>query len=375
MAGFLKIFFSSAGGSRASARPATRFRAIIERERSRADRSNTTLSLLAIAPTGETPNETVLNRLADFLADRLRVTDDFGLLDDNRMGVVLPDTSSAGAWKVADDVCDHMEAGETPVRCEVFAHPTRLPDELDEDDRHSRNGHEDATTNGNGRGNGAPDADYRHRGRPARPMAEILCQGLPWWKRSLDVLVSLPLLILLSPLFLAIAIVVKLTSRGPIFFAQQRCGLGGRTFLLYKFRSMVSDAEAKRAELEDRNEVSGPVFKIKRDPRITTIGHWLRRSSLDELPQLWNVLRGDMSLVGPRPPIPSETLEYDRWHRRRLEISPGITCIWQVSGRSNVPFTEWMRMDIRYAQSVSLKQDLSILMLTAPAVLTGKGAN
>jgi lipopolysaccharide/colanic/teichoic acid biosynthesis glycosyltransferase len=179
----------------------------------------------------------------------------------------------------------------------------------------------------------------------------------------------------LSPVFLISALLVKTTSRGPVFFTQTRTGLNGRTFTLYKFRSMYRDAEGRRAALASRNEMSGPVFKIKDDPRITPVGKWMRRFSMDELPQFWNVLTGDMSLVGPRPPIPEEVKKYERWQRRRLSMKPGITCLWQVSGRNAIDFDDWMRLDLAYIDTWSLRLDVQILLRTVPVVLTARGAH
>ena len=167
---------------------------------------------------------------------------------------------------------------------------------------------------------------------------------------------------------------IKINTPGPILYRSRRVGEGGRVFSFLKFRSMVRNAEMLRDELVHLNEVDGPVFKIARDPRITRVGAFLRRSSLDELPQLWNVWRGDMSLVGPRPPIPEEVLHYQPWQMRRLSVRPGLTCLWQVSGRSRVGFDEWMRMDLEYIDRRSFRLDLSILLRTVPAVLSGKGA-
>jgi lipopolysaccharide/colanic/teichoic acid biosynthesis glycosyltransferase len=175
-------------------------------------------------------------------------------------------------------------------------------------------------------------------------------------------------------MLLACALAVRLTSSGPILFAQRRVGLNGRTFRLYKFRSMFADAETRRAHLQHLNEMSGPVFKMKRDPRVTAVGRSLRRLSLDELPQLWNVVRGDMSLVGPRPPIPEEVQGYVRWQRRRLSMKPGLTCLWQVNGRNQVGFDEWMKLDLAYIDNWSLKLDLQILLRTIPALLQARGA-
>jgi lipopolysaccharide/colanic/teichoic acid biosynthesis glycosyltransferase len=151
-------------------------------------------------------------------------------------------------------------------------------------------------------------------------------------------------------------------------------GKGGRPFKFYKFRSMRIDSDRIRAELEPRNEATGPVFKIRNDPRVTSVGQFLRRSSLDEIPQIFNVLKGDMSIVGPRPPLPSEVAKYEPWHRRRLDVKPGITCLWQVAGRSHVGFDEWMRLDIEYISRRSLRTDVSVFLKTIPAVMARRGA-
>jgi len=193
-------------------------------------------------------------------------------------------------------------------------------------------------------------------------------------KRLLDILTSLIALFLISPILLATAIVIWIDSSGPILFKQKRVGLNGRTFTFYKFRSMVKDAEQIRSRFGHLNEMSGPVFKIREDPRLTKVGKFIRKYSIDELPQLFNVLKGDMSLVGIRPPIPEEVEKYEGWQRRRLSMKPGITCIWQVRGRNQVDFDQWMKMDLHYIDSWSLKLDLKLLFKTIPAVLFKKGA-
>lgn len=194
-------------------------------------------------------------------------------------------------------------------------------------------------------------------------------------KRMLDLSVSLILLFLFSPLFIAAALAIKVTSSGPVFFVQKRVGLNKRIFRFYKFRSMVPDAEQRQAEVEHLNEASGPVFKIEHDPRITRIGRILRKTSLDELPQLINVLKGDMSLVGPRPlPIRDYKGFDEDWHRRRLSVKPGITCLWQVNGRSTISFEKWMELDMKYIDQWSLWLDIKILAKTIPAALRGAGA-
>jgi len=194
-------------------------------------------------------------------------------------------------------------------------------------------------------------------------------------KRTIDVILSIVLLILFSPLILATVIAIKLSSKGPIFFAQVRSGLNGRKFKLYKFRTMVVGAEMKKRELEKQNEMDGPVFKMKKDPRITTVGRILRKLSIDEIPQLINVLKGDMSIVGPRPPLPVEVELYKVWQRRRLSLKPGLTCIWQVSGRNKIQFEKWMEMDLEYIDRWSLWLDIKILFRTVFVVLFGYGAS
>jgi len=192
-------------------------------------------------------------------------------------------------------------------------------------------------------------------------------------KSAMDYLVSSLILIAISPVMLGIALAIKIGDGGSVFFKQPRVGLNGRRFLCYKFRTMVTNAEDLKSDLTDQNEQAGPVFKIKNDPRVTRVGSFLRKTSLDELPQFINVLRGEMSIVGPRPPVPAEVEQYERWQRRRLSMKPGITCIWQVSGRNNIPFDQWMKMDMQYIDTWSLKLDFILFIKTIKVVLTGDG--
>jgi len=193
-------------------------------------------------------------------------------------------------------------------------------------------------------------------------------------KRAMDVVLSALTLLVAAPLMALIALAIHLDSPGPVLYRQTRVGRDGRTFTLHKFRSMKKGADEEREKLLRLNETTGPIFKIRRDPRLTRTGRILRRLSLDELPQLWNVLRGEMSLVGPRPPMPREVEEYEEWHRRRLDIAPGITGLWQVSGRSDLTFDEMVMLDLFYAENWSLGLDVSILLRTVPSVLLGTGA-
>jgi exopolysaccharide biosynthesis polyprenyl glycosylphosphotransferase len=193
-------------------------------------------------------------------------------------------------------------------------------------------------------------------------------------KRAIDFAFSLAFFLVTAPIQALAALLIKISSPGPVFFRQVRCGLNGRHFTLLKFRTMDLGAQERLHEVSHLNEMSGPVFKVSRDPRLTLVGRLLRRLSIDELPQLWNVILGDMSLVGPRPPLPEEVARYESWQHRRLSMKPGITCLWQVSGRNNLDFDRWMALDLKYIDTWSPMLDLKILLKTVPAVLSGRGA-
>jgi exopolysaccharide biosynthesis polyprenyl glycosylphosphotransferase len=194
-------------------------------------------------------------------------------------------------------------------------------------------------------------------------------------KRAFDLLLSSVLIILTLPIFLLICLVIRLTSKGPAVFKQVRCGLAGRRFTFYKFRSMNLGAENDRQYLDYLNEMDGPVFKMKDDPRVTSFGRFLRKTSLDELPQLFNIFKGDMSFVGPRPPLPHEVLRYEKWQRRRLRMKPGLTCLWILEGRNNLTFSRWMKLDMEYIDHWSLGLDFKIILRTIPRIITGRGAS
>ncbi len=335
---------SAADIARADAKPILHrgdaFERIVARERFRADRIGDQLSLIVMrrAESRLWPQE---ENLED-LCRRLRCTDELGWIDDDRLGLLLPHTSQAHAQTLAEDLQRRLT---NAAAFEVSSYPD------------------------SSRATAQPE--------PA-PVATLLSPQfvlhLPWWKRVMDIVGATVALILFAPIFVLTAIAVKATSPGPIFFAQTRAGLGGKPFAMYKFRSMIADAEELKERLRRHNELSGPVFKIEDDPRLTFVGRWIRKLSLDELPQLVNVLRGDMSLVGPRPPTLVEVVKFDRWQRRRLEVTPGITCIWQVSGRCEIDFGTWVRMDIEYGERRSFWFDVWILLRTIPAVIGMRGA-
>lgn len=223
----------------------------------------------------------------------------------------------------------------------------------------------------------APESPSLDRFAPDFTDPDFPCKvvSYAWLKRAFDIAFASLLLLALSPIMILAALLVKLTSRGPVLFKQVRVGRGGRHFWCYKFRSMCVDAEAKKEKYLHLNEASGPVFKIKHDPRITPIGRLLRKFSVDELPQFFNVLRGEMSIVGPRPPIPSEVETYSPHERQRLAVMPGLTCLWQISGRSNISFEHWIELDLLYIETMSFGNDLKIVLKTIPAVVTGSGAH
>jgi lipopolysaccharide/colanic/teichoic acid biosynthesis glycosyltransferase len=242
--------------------------------------------------------------------------------------------------------------------------------------RNGGNGHVRAHGNGNARW---PDlvpltGDVLARALPAYEAPAETGLYLRYGKRLIDILGAAVGLLFSLPLLLVAAVLIKLESRGPVIYKSIRIGRGARPFTFLKLRSMVDGAEQHRQKLSHLNEADGPVFKISADPRVTRIGRLLRMTSIDEIPQLWNVLRGEMSLVGPRPPIAAEVVQYEPWQLRRLDVVPGITCLWQISGRSRIGFQEWMRLDLEYIRHRSFLLDLKILIRTIPAVLSREGA-
>jgi lipopolysaccharide/colanic/teichoic acid biosynthesis glycosyltransferase len=358
LSGLSRLFQPSLTDICPSILEAEEFQRLLQRERRRADRNGETFSLIIMTPRNSQHGKTLLPVLTRVLRSRLRATDDVGRIDEHRLGALLPDTPSAGAWTVVDHVVHLLPKDVLSPICEVYTYPS-----FDEGDEELAGGSNDRELEGvpvgegnTPGGNGAP--------RDVRRMETLFVISQPAWKRGMDILGALVGLALLSPLLAAVAIAVKLTSPGPVFFRQLRCGQGGEAFTLYKFRSMVDGAEAMQHTLRCRNEQDGPAFKIKADPRITPLGKFLRRTGLDEFPQLWNVLMGDMTLVGPRPLPCHESDASETWQRRRLDAKPGLTCIWQSRGHEKVSFAEWMRMDMRYLERQNLSLDASLIAKT-----------
>ena len=357
-------------------------RRLLDVERVRSDRTGESLSLVVFTPRTDDAIDATTALLAQSLRTRLRITDHAGFLDDGIICAVLPFTPAAGAWKVADDLCLLFPENVPPPICTVYSYPSgTLPIP-----------NVGAVSDGSGRFNSTPSERTPRPNltdtplpaptgkslatRPATAsLGPMFLRPASAWKRLADIVGATFGLVVLLPMFPFIAMAIKFSSHGPIFFKQQRAGWGGRPFSMWKFRTMVADAEARKAELMAKNEQDGPAFKIKHDPRVTRVGRFLRTTSIDELPQLWNVLIGDMSLVGPRPLPCSEAEGCEPWQRRRLDVMPGLTCIWQVRGRSAVSFADWVRMDVEYIESQSLGADFKLILQTVPAMMMRKGAH
>lgn len=368
------------------------FHIILEREQDRVDRNGHQFSMIVFEVSEPEVDSAQVRHLADILTNRIRSTDEAGWFDAHRIAVVLPETSAVGAWRLADDVCQAIAAKATAPECAVYTYP---PEWFSNGKGHSAQLHFadlspewkitllqgfSVSTKHPSRENipsttQLPSTNTTlNCGALAHAIEPFFLRPLLVWKRSMDVIGAIVGLILFSPIMLAAAVAIKLSSSGPIIFRQRRAGHDAKPFTFYKFRTMVNNAEAIKASLVHLNEQTGPVFKVKSDPRTTPIGRLLRKTSIDELPQLWNVLKGDMSLVGPRPPTLDEVSQYEIWQYGRLAIPPGITCTWQVSGRSKIRFEDWVRMDIHYAKTYSLMLDLKILLRTPLAVLSREGA-
>lgn len=343
------------------------FRKILQRERMRADRSERPFSVLVftaepnggadgsgrakalrrgdqtqpcVKPSRAARREFV--RLAGYLQSRLRTTDVVGQLDRQRLAVLLFDTDHRGARALLADIQRNCPAVNRQQEAAIHTYPVDSPAE-------------------------SPDS-------PGQPVTDttleiLFTRPMPAWKRLADILLATASLVVFSPIMVTAAVMIKLTSPGPILFCQRRAGLAGRPFVVYKFRTMHEGSAARQADLRRHSEQDGPAFKLKNDPRVTWVGKYLRKTCIDEFPQFWNVLRGEMSIVGPRPLPLNESADCVNWQRRRLDVTPGMTCIWQVSGGLRVSFVEWMRMDLRYIRQRTLWHDLTLLLKTARAIL------
>jgi lipopolysaccharide/colanic/teichoic acid biosynthesis glycosyltransferase len=353
-----------------------RLEKVLHRERARTDRSGNPFSLVVFTGPRNARNKALLEPVACAVEMRMRETDEMGWLDDHSIHTLLYDTDVNGAREFSDVICQCISEGQPKPTCTIYSYPPKNASQvgqvradgiqrIDESSEESDRNLEILVSSllaGLSVEHHQPDGEIQHTESP-------LTHPMPAWKRMMDIGCSTMALILLSPLLAVTAIVIKLTSSGPFIFRQQRSGLGGKPFTLYKFRTMCVDAEQQKPQLQQFSEQDGPAFKMKNDPRITSIGNLLRKTSIDEFPQFWNVLKGDMTMVGPRPLPCDETLASDQWHKKRLDVTPGLTCIWQIEGRSSVTFDEWVRMDVRYIRKRTFWHDLKLIFLTIPAML------
>ncbi len=377
-------------GSSTDIQPRGQFRALIMRERIRADRNQHLFSLLLFT-TGAGANSIGVQHLARVLADRVRLTDEVGWFDNRRIGVLLPYTSAGGAQTLAEDVCKTITTRAAPPEYTVHTYPSKWFAE--------GNGHPDQYSSTDF----SPGSKTKRSQRPSAPAKDgddentplsseiasaymasksgTLTQGiepffagsLPRWKRAMDVVCASLGLVVLSPLLILIALIVKVSSPGPVFFKQPRVGRSGRLFTMLKFRTMKPniDKSAHRqymCALINGGSRDKPMTKLDDVSQLTAVGKILRGTSIDELPQLINVLRGEMTLVGPRPPVPYEVDAYSHWHHARFDVVPGMTGLWQVSGKNRLAFSEMVRLDIRYARKLSVCSDVAILLKTPLAI-------
>lgn len=378
---------------------AERFRAILERERARSDRNGHQFSLIAFDVGNPEADGAYVQHLTHVLTGRIRSTDEAGWLDNRRIGVLLPYTSADGSWRLADDICQVISDKASPPECTVYTYPSSW---FSDSNGHSAQLHfqdispEWKTTMAPGfsisakhAGGGNIDSAEQQLGANRRLYCGrsvetlelfFLRPLLPFRKRAMDVVGALLGLVLLSPLLLLVALIIKIVSPGPILFKQQRVGYMGKTFAMWKFRTMKVNADtllhqqylAKLINSVTHNDenLAKPMTKLDDDPRIIPFGKILRQTCLDELPQLVNVLCGEMSLVGPRPPIPYEMEEYLRWHHQRTNAVPGMTGLWQVSGKNRLTFNEMVQLDIQYWRKKSLWLDIRILLRTPLAIVS-----
>ena len=329
--------------------PSEAFLRALAREAGRSERTGDPFSVIRLDRRKATAED--FEAVRAFCAQRLRITDEAGWLEEDRsIGILLPGTSLDDARTVARALHKMLGDRSDRFQCTLYSDDSESGEEVE-----------------------SPSDAERWMG-DAQTLTQLFLIPMTWAKRALDLVGGLVLGLFALPILLVSAIAIRLEGRGSIIFKQTRVGHGGKEFKLYKLRTMVVDAEAKLQQLQDENERDGPAFKINNDPRVTRVGKLLRKTCIDELPQIWNVLKGDMTLVGPRPPMPNEVAEYEPWHHSRLLCKGGLTCLWQVDGKpNNVSFQDWVRMDIRYQSQASPFHDLRLLARTAWVVLSSRG--
>jgi len=373
------------------------FRALIERERSRADRNSHGFSLVIFKAGSATGKERVSRELGGILRSRIRFTDELGWLGASEIGILLPDTHPDGARKFSDYVrCAVMNRNGCALEYRVYSYPESLSDGPagQDDDRQLRfdellvETEPDVSVRPPSQASvGAPGSGDRQTDTEGSGAAEwsvdsadgvieeVVAQRLPAWKRTVDVVVAAVALILLSPIMAITAVLIKMVSRGPVLFKQERVGHMGKTFTCLKFRTMHVDSDHDGHRDHFRGLIKSGIAMTKldhsgHDPRLISLGKIVRQTAMDELPQLINVLRGEMSLIGPRPCIPYEYKDYSRWHRQRVQSMPGLTGLWQVNGKNRTTFEEMMRFDIAYGRKKNPLLDLAIIFKTVPVIVT-----
>jgi len=359
---------------------AERFRVILERERARADRNGHQFSVVAFDIDSPEVNNANAKQLASILLKRIRFTDELGWFDNHRIAALLPETTTAGAITLAENVCQIFTATTSPPKYTIHSYP---PKKSNRGDGHSGPFHiQDIPSKRKTTTSQRFPASTKHSASEHSPSAleQMFCCPLPIWKRAVDVVGASVGLVVLSPILLLVALIIKIVSPGPVFFKQQRVGHMGEIFTMWKFRTMRvnSDTSVHQRHLSKliksvthNDELTAkPMTKLDDDPQIIPFGKILRKTCLDELPQLFNVLRGEMSLVGPRPPLPYEVEEYLLWHNGRINTVPGMTGLWQVSGKNRLTFNKMVRLDIQYWRKKSLWLDIKILLKTPLAIVS-----
>jgi lipopolysaccharide/colanic/teichoic acid biosynthesis glycosyltransferase len=337
------------------------FKSILHRERALAYRHERSFSLIELSMNNGNRNKRCMDGLARVLSSRVRSTDVVGLCGNFKMAAILPETSYDGATQVAMDVCAQLEGFCSAPAFAVHLCPT---------DGVEKNAIESESTISEAGTETTSDDANNHFSR----VDSLLFTGAPLWKRILDIVITVPIVIAVSPVMLMVVLFIKCVSPGPTLFKQERIGYLGKVFTLYKFRTMhvETETDTHQAHLAHLIESDAPMEKLDTasDPRLIPFARWIRAAALDELPQFFNVLLGNMSLVGPRPPIKYEFDSYERWHRRRCDTLPGLTGVWQVTGKNKVSFSTMVRQDIAYAQRTSPWTDIKTIVLTVPAILS-----
>jgi lipopolysaccharide/colanic/teichoic acid biosynthesis glycosyltransferase len=363
------------GGSFPRVHSAKVFASILNRERDRSDRTSQEFSMVVFDTGAASRRSAGVRDLVSVLARRIHSTDDIGWLEDGRIAAALPHTPPEGAWKFVDNVRRALGGGAPCPECTVYVYPTRWitrADGVSCPPPDARTTPSQPAIPFPKTGDGDPGFEAKSCSRPMEELDSHFLRPIPFWKRAIDIMGSLLAMILLSPLVLLVALLIKIVSPGPLFFRQERVGYLGRRFTLWKFRTMDVNTDTAVHQEHLRELMAGEKEMVKldngQDPRIIPFGHMLRATGIDELPQLLNVLLGEMSLVGPRPCLPYEASAFLPWQMRRFDAVPGLTGLWQVSGKNRTTFREMMALDVRYAKKPAFPLDTMIFLKTVPAI-------